>query len=247
MILDHFKLDGQVALVSGGSTGLGQAVALALAEAGADVALLYSTRPEAARRAILGLKRRCMGVQLDVFGASVTQLQGAVQQVTSQLSRLDVIVNCTASTPRPTTLDYGESDWDGMQVNLKAAFFLSQAAAHHFRAVGRGKVINIGPLPAEGEHLQSATHSPTRQTLLGLTRQLANEWAPLGINVNCIVPGFVDLEAEAGAERRSLAEVPDGRWGMREDVQAAVLYLASRASDYLHGQALYVDGGWSAR
>lgn len=247
MILDHFKLDGQVALVSGGSTGLGQAVAVALAEAGADVALLYSDRPEAARRAILGLKRRCMGVQLDVFSASVTQLQGAVQQVTSQLGRLDVIVNCTASTPRPAALEYSETDWDGMQLDLKAAFFISQAAAQHFRTVGRGKVINIGPLPAEGERLLSAAYAPTRQTLLGLTRQLANEWAPLGINVNCIVPGFVDLEAEAGAERRALDEVPAGCWGTREDVQAATLYLASSASDYLYGQALYVDGGQSAR
>lgn len=247
MILDHFKLDGQVALVSGGSTGPGQAIAVALAEAGADVAFLYATRPEEARRAILDLKRRCMGVQLDVFSASVTQLQGAVQQVESQLGRLDIIVNCTASTPRPAVLEYSESDWDGMQVDLKAAFFLSQAAAQHFRTVGRGKVINVGPLPAEGEHLQSAAYSPTRQTLLGVTRQLANEWAPLGINVNCIVPGFVDLDAEPGVERRSLSEVPDGRWGVSADVQAAALYLASSASDYMHGQALYVDGGWSAR
>ncbi len=247
MILDHFRLDGQVALVSGGSTGLGQAVAVALAEAGADLALLYASRPEEARRAILGLKRRCMGVQLDVFGASVTQLQGAVQQVTSQLGRLDIIVNCTATTPRPAALEYSEGDWDGMQVDLKAAFFISQAAAQHFRTTRRGKVINIGPLPAEGELPFSAANAPTRQTLLGLTRQLANEWAPLGINVNCIVPGVVDLEAEPGAGRRALAEVPSGRWGAREDIQAAALYLASSASDYLHGQVLYVDGGWSVR
>ncbi len=246
MILDQFKLDGQVALVTGGSTGLGKSVALALAEAGADIALLYSTRPEETRRAILALKRRCMGVQLDAFSASVTQLQGAVQQVANQLGRLDIIVNCAGNTALPQALEYGEGEWDGMHVDLKAAFFLSQAAAQHFRNVGRGKVINIGPLPGDADQLLSAAHSPARQSLLGLTRQLANEWAPLGINVNCIVPGVVDPEAH-GVERRPLDGVPYGRSGIAEDVQAAALYLACSASDYVHGQALYVDGGWSKR
>jgi 2-deoxy-D-gluconate 3-dehydrogenase len=226
MILDRFKLEGQVALVTGGSTVLGQAAALALAEAGADIALLYSTRPEETRRAILGLKRRCMGVQLDAFSASVTQLQGAVQQVSNQLGRLDIIVNCAARIPRPVALEYGEDDWDGMQLDLKAAFFLSQAAAQHFRSSGRGRIINIGT-PGEVDRAQAADYAPARHNLLGLTRQLAAEWAELGINVNCIIPGALGADAEPGSQT---------------GVQAAVVYLASAASDDVQGQALYVGG-----
>lgn len=245
MILDRFKLDGQVALVTGGNTGLGQAVAVALAEAGADIAILYPSRPEATRHAIQALKRRLMGVQLDIASANVTQLQGAVLQVTNQLGRLDIVVNCTASSAQPLAIDYAEEDWDGMQADLKAAFFVSQAAAQHFRAVGHGKIINIGAMLSAGDQATGAAYLPTRNSLLGLTRLLANQWAPLGINVNCIMPGFVGLSTEA---QHDLGEqVPARRWGVAEDVQAAVVYLASAASDYVHGMALYVDGGLAAR
>ncbi|HOG45627.1 MAG TPA: SDR family oxidoreductase [Anaerolineae bacterium] len=245
MILDLFKLDGQVALVTGGSTGLGQAVAIALAEAGADVAILYSSRPEATRHAIQALKRRLMGVQLDIASANVTQLQGAVLQVTNQLGRLDIVVNCTASAAQPLAMDYAEKDWDGMHADLKAAFFVSQAAAQHFRTVGHGKIINIGAMLSAGDQATGAAHLPTRNNLLGLTRLLANQWAPLGINVNCIIPGFVSLSPEAQHELE--AQVTAGRWGTVEDIQAAVVYLASAAADYVHGMALHVDGGLAAR
>ncbi len=245
MILDHFRLDGRVALITGGGTGLGQAVAVALAEAGADIAILYPTRPDAIRQAVVALKRRWMGAELDLKGASVTQLQGAVQQVASQLGRLDILINCTESTPRPPALEYAESDWDGLQVDLKAAFFLSQAAARHFRTVGHGKVINIGAMLTEPGEPQAAAHAATLSTLLGLTRQLARQWAPLGINVNCIVPGYMRPAAEGEAEPPE--GVPAQRWGSLGDVQTAAVYLASPASDYVHGLALYVDGGWAAR
>ncbi len=244
MILDHFKLDGQVALVTGGGTGLGQAVAIALAEAGADVAILYAARPEAARQAIVAMKRRYMGVQLDIATASVTQLQGAVQQVSGQLGRLDTIVNCTTSTPKPFALTYEEGDWDGMQADLKAAFFLSQAAAQHFRTAGHGKVVNVGALLSGREETLSA--APTRNSLLGLTRMLSGQWAPLGINVNCVIPGLV-AQDEAGAGQGDSAEVPAQRRGTIADVVAAAVYLASPAADYVHGMALYVDGGLAAR
>jgi len=248
MILDHFRLDGRVVLITGGGTGLGQAVAVALAEAGADIAILYPTRPDAIRQAVTALKRRWMGAQLDIKGASVTQLQGAVQQVAGQLGRLDVIVNCTESTPRPPALDYAESDWDGQQADLKAAFFLSQAAARHFRTAGHGKVINIGAMLSEPGQVPATAHAATLSTLLGLTRQLANQWAPLGINVNCIVPGYMRAVAEGeGGPVEPPLGVPAQRWGSLTDVEAAALYLASPASDYVHGVALYVDGGWAVR
>lgn len=247
MILDHYKLDGRVALVTGGGTGLGQAVAVALAEAGADIAILYPTRPDAIRQAVVALKRRWMGVQLDIKNASVTQLQGAVQQVSNQLGHLDIIVNCTESTPRPPVLDYSEGDWDGMQADLKAAFFLSQAAAQHFRGAGHGKVINIGALLSEGGQVPATAHAATLSTLLGMTRQLSNQWAPLGINVNCIIPGFVSMTEGEAQQGELPAGVPAQRWGNAGDIQAAAVYLASPASDYVHGMALHVDGGWAAR
>jgi len=247
MILDHFRLDGRVALVTGGGTGLGQAVAVALAEAGADIAILYPKRPDEIRQAVVGLKRRWLGAQLDLRAASVTQLQGAVQQVASQLGRLDIIVNCTESTPRPPALEYAESDWDGMQADLKAAFFLSQAAARLFRLTGHGKVINIGAVLSEAGQVPATAHAATLHSLLGLTRQLAAQWAPMGINVNCIVPGYLRA-AESECESAEVpAGVPAQRWGRLTDVATAVLYLASPASDYAHGVALYVDGGWAVR
>jgi len=248
MILDHFRLDGRVALVTGGGTGLGQAVAVALAEAGADIAILYPKRPDEIRQAVAALKRRWMGAQLDIKAATVTQLQGAVQQVASQLGHLDIIVNCTESSPRPPAIDYAESDWDGPQADLKAAFFLSQAAARLFRAAGRGKVINIGAMLTEVGQVPATAHAATLNSLLGLTRQLALQWAPMGINVNCIIPGYLRTNAEAeGHPAEAPADVPAQRWGSLADVASAAIYLASPASDYVHGVALYVDGGWGAR
>lgn len=254
MILDLFKLDGQVALVTGGNGDLGQGMALALAEAGANIAVLYRTNFDSTRQGITNLGRRCMGIQLDLAKATVPQLQGAVQQVINQLGRLDILVNCAGTAQRTPALDYTEKAWDEvLRVNLKAAFFLSQAAAAHFRERGSGKIINVGSLLSFQGGILNAPYTSSKSGLLGLTRLLANEWAPLGINVNCIVPGYMDtrlcapIKGDPQRNQEILTRIPAARWGTPADLQGAVVYLASRASNYVHGTTLVVDGGWMSR
>jgi len=254
MILDAFKLDGQVALVTGGGTGLGQGMAIALAEAGADIAVLYRTHYEATGRTIEALGRAFLPVQLDLASATVEQLRAAVQQVIDHFGHLDILVNCAGITHRAPALEYSEEAWDEvLRVNLKAAFFLAQAAARHFRERGRGKIINIGSMLSFQGGILNTAYTSSKSGLMGLTRLLANEWAPLGINVNCIIPGYMDtalcapLKADPQRNRAILDRIPANRWGTPEDLQGAVVYLASRASDYVHGAALFVDGGWFAR
>lgn len=254
MILDSFKLDGQVALITGGGTGLGQGMAIALAEAGADVAILYRSHLEPTRKAITPLGRRCLGVQLDLSKATVTQLQGAVQQVINMLGRLDILINCAGVAYRIPALEYGEKEWDDvMRVNLRAAFFLAQAAAAHFRERGHGKIINVGSLLSFQGGTLNAGYTSSKSGVLGLTHLLANEWAPLGINVNCIIPGYMDtpfcapLKEDPERNKEILDRIPAGRWGTAQDLQGAVVYLASRASDYMNGADLVLDGGWLVR
>ncbi len=255
MILDAFRLDGQVALVTGGGTGLGQGMAVGLAEAGADIAILHRTHFAETRQAVGALGRRCIGVPLDLATASVEDLGAAVQQVVAQMGRLDILVNCAGITARAPALDYREEDWDALlRVNLKAAFFLAQAAARHFVARGGGgKIINIGSLLSLQGGILNSGYTSSKSGLLGLTRLLANEWAPLGINVNCIIPGYMDtalcapLKADAARNRAILDRIPANRWGTPQDLQGAVVFLASHAADYVHGIALPVDGGWLAR
>ena len=254
MILDLFKLDGRVAFITGGTSGLGQGMALALAEAGADVAVLYRSDFGPTRQAITALRRRCLGLQLDLNRATVPQLQGAVQQVINQFGGLDILVNCAGMGYRVPALEYKEEAWDEvLRVNLKAAFFLAQAAAAHFAKRGYGKIINVGSLLSLQGGILNAAYTSSKSGLLGLTRLLANEWAPLGINVNCIIPGYMEtrytapLQADPERNRAILERIPANRWGRPEDLQGAVVFLASPASDYVHGAALVVDGGWLCR
>jgi 2-deoxy-D-gluconate 3-dehydrogenase len=254
MVLDLFKLDGQVALVTGGGSGLGQSMAIALAEAGVDIAIIYRSSYDDTRHAITALGRRCMGVQLDLAKATVPQLQGAVLQVVNQLGHLDILINAAGTTHRAPALEHSEQDWDEvLRVNLKAAFFLSQAAGAHFCRRGSGKIINICSLLSMQGGILNASYTASKTGLLGLTHLLASEWAPHGVNVNCIIPGYMDtnlcapLKADPERSEKILARIPAGRWGTPEDVKGAVLYLASHASDYVHGASLVIDGGWMVR
>lgn len=254
MTLDVFKLDGHVALVTGGGSGLGRGMAIALAEAGADIAVLYRSDCSSTRQAVTALGRRCLALQLDLDKATVPQLQGAVLQVINQVGRLDILVNCAGTAHRVAALQYSEADWEEvLRVNLKAAFFLSQAAGRHFARRGRGKIINVGSLLSFQGGVLNAAYTASKSGLLGLTHLLANEWAPLGINVNCIIPGYMDtrfcapLKADPERNQAILKRIPAGRWGQPEDLGGAVVFLASPASDYVHGAPLVVDGGWLSR
>lgn len=254
-ILDAFRLDGKVALVTGASRGLGQAMAVGLAEAGADIAGLE--RGEGCGptcEAVRALGRRYLTLHGDLETASVSELNDLVRQVVADYGRLDILVNNAGIIRRTPAADYTEEDWDAVvQVDLKAAFFLAQAAAHQMRVQGGGKIINIASLLSFQGGILVPSYAAAKSGLLGMTRALANEWAALGINVNAIAPGYMEtdntapLRADEARNASILARIPVGRWGRANELQGAAVFLASAASDYVHGAVVPVDGGWLAR
>ncbi len=254
-VLDLFKLDGKVALVTGASRGLGEAIAVALAEAGADIVNL-SRSPEGgtAEAAVNALGRRYHTVTLDLRTASVTDLEAAVHQAEARMGRLDILVNNAGMIARTPAIDYSETNWDAiLQVNLKVVFFLAQAAAWVMEASGGGKIINIASVLSYQGGVHVPAYTAAKHGVVGITRALANEWAPKGINVNAIAPGYMETEstaplrADPERNRAILSRIPAGYWGKPSDLQGAVVLLASDAASYIHGTTLDVDGGWMAR
>jgi 2-deoxy-D-gluconate 3-dehydrogenase len=245
---DPFRLHGQVALITGGGTPLAHAAATALAEAGADTALLYTTGIDDTRKAVGALRRRCMGVQLDLARATVPQLQGAVQQVSNQLGRLDLLVNCVGSAGPVPALECTEKEWEeALRINLRASFFLCQAAGAYFRQQGRGKIINVAPLDPGPPNRVSIAHAACNSGLVALSQLLAAEWAPLGISVSCIILGRLDGDsavrsAEQAPAPALLGRILAGHLSTAEDLASALVYLASQSSDQASGVSLVVDG-----
>ncbi|MBE7553102.1 MAG: 2-dehydro-3-deoxy-D-gluconate 5-dehydrogenase KduD [Anaerolineales bacterium] len=253
-MLDHFKLNGQVALVTGASRGLGQGAALALAEAGADIAGLDKSSPEETRRQIEALGRRFLPIPCDLREATVTQLNEVVARVGQEMGRLDILVNNAGIIRRAPALEFSEEYWDDViQINLKALFFLSQAAGKVMVGQGRGKIINIASLLSFQGGILVPSYAAAKSGVAALTRGLANEWAAKGINVNAIAPGYMATDNTApirADEKRSqaiLERIPAGRWGQPSDLMGAIVFLASSASDYVNGHVLLVDGGWMGR
>ncbi len=253
-VLDLFRLDGKVALVTGVGRGLGQAMALALAEAGSDVAGLYQRNYVETQERVEALGRRFLPVQCDLQQASVADLGDVVEQVVRGLGHLDILVNNAGTTRRAPALEFEEQDWDlVVQVNLKALFFLSQAAARVMVEQGGGKIVNIASMLSFQGGILIPAYTAAKSGVAGLTRALANEWAAKGVNVNAIAPGYMatdvnaPLRADPVRNPAILARIPAGDWGEPDDVKGAVVYLASDAARYVHGTLLVVDGGWLAR
>ena len=254
MILDQFKLDGRVALVTGAARGLGQAFALALAEAGADVAVLDRSDTAETRAQVIKLGQRCTGLQCDLREASVADLGQVVAQVVNDLGRLDILVNNAGIIRRAPAIDFSEADWDDvLQINLRAVFFLAQAAAKVMIQQGSGKIINVASMLSFQGGILVPSYTASKSGVAGLTRALANEWASANINVNAIAPGYMatdntaPLRADEGRAQSILARIPIGRWGTPEDLKGTVVFLASDAARYLHGAIVPVDGGWLTR
>jgi 2-dehydro-3-deoxy-D-gluconate 5-dehydrogenase len=254
-ILDFFRLEGKVALVTGATRGLGQAMAVALAEAGADVAGLdRETDFSATAAGVAAAGRRWMGVEVDLRQASVEQLRTVVDQVIAQMGRLDILVNNAGIIRRAPALDFSEADWDDvLQIDVKALFFLSQAAGRQMVRQGGGKIINVASMLSFQGGVIVPSYTAAKSAVAGLTRALANEWASLGVNVNAIAPGYMStdntaaLRADPQRSASILARIPAGRWGEPTDLAGAVVFLASSAADYMHGAIVPVDGGWLAR
>lgn len=254
-MMDTFRLDGKVALVTGANRGLGQAMAVGLAEAGANIAgLNRAADPGQTQKRVESLGRRFVHVQCDLATASVEQLQQAIDQVTTRMGRLDILVNNAGIIRRAPALEYRESDWDDiLQINLKAAFFLSQAAAKIMLKQGGGKIIQIASVLSYQGGILVPPYTATKHGIVGVTRALANEWAKHNINVNAIAPGYFETDNTAAIrqdEARNnaiLERIPAGRWGKPDDLKGIVVFLASEASNYIHGAVVPVDGAWLAR
>ncbi|MFA9480321.1 2-dehydro-3-deoxy-D-gluconate 5-dehydrogenase KduD [Phycisphaerales bacterium AB-hyl4] len=254
MSLDTFKLDGQTALVSGVATGLGQAIAEGLAAAGADIVGVYhTTPPDHARQAVEATGRRFVALQGDL-GQPAT-MAALVERALGDVSRIDILVNNAGIIRRAELLEFTETDWDDViDVNLKSLFLLSQSVARHMVERGEGgKIINIASLLSYQGGIRVPSYTASKHGVLGLTRLMANELAPKGINVNAIAPGYIAtantqaLRDDQTRNAQILERIPAGRWGVPDDLKGAAIFLASTAARYLHGSTLTVDGGWLAR
>lgn len=248
-----FNLDGKVALVTGANTGLGQAMAVALAGAGASVALVGRSAPAETEALIKAVGGKTAVVMADLSDTKV--VAAIVEQAEQALGPVDILVNNAGIIRREDALEFGERDWDEvMATNLKVPFFLAQAVAKSMVAGKRhGKIINVASLLSLQGGIRVASYTASKSGLAGLTRLLANEWAAKGINVNAIVPGYfatnntVALQNDEDRNRQILERIPAGRWGDPGDLGGAVVFLGSSASDYVHGTLIPVDGGWLAR
>lgn len=253
MILDKFKLDGKVAIVTGSSTGLGQGISIAMAEAGAKVVGVdYVPSPDTKAK-IEAAGGKFLEVVADLSG--IGPIPGIVAKAVETFSRLDILVNNAGIIRREDAIDFSEKNWDDvMNINAKTVFFFSQAAARQFIAQGSGgKIINIASMLSFQGGIRVPSYTASKSAVMGLTRLLACEWAKHGINANAIAPGYMatnntaQLRADAERSEAILGRIPAGRWGTPEDVQGAVVFLASAASDYVNGYTVAVDGGWLAR
>jgi 2-deoxy-D-gluconate 3-dehydrogenase len=254
MILDLFRLDGRVALVTGAARGLGQAMALGLAEAGADIVGLDRCESTETGERVAGLGRRYHQICCDLREASVDALGQVVGEAVAEMGRLDILVNNAGTIRRAPALEFGEADWDDViQINLKALFFLSQAAARVMVEQGGGKIINVASMLSFQGGVWVPSYTAAKSGVAGLTRGLDNEWAKHGINVNAIAPGYMatdntaPLRADPARSKTILERIPAGRWGEPADLRGCAVFLASPASDYMHGSIVCVDGGWLAR
>lgn len=253
MILDSFKLDGKVALVTGAASGMGQAIAVALAEAGADVAVVGHSRSlEDTVKKIEGKGKGCLPLIADL--TSIEPIPQLVGETVKHFNGLDILVNAAGMIRRAPALEFSEKDWDDvLNLNLKTVFFLSQAAARVMKQQRSGKIINIASMLSYQGGILVPSYAASKGGVASLTKSLANEWAQYGINVNAIAPGYVDtaitVPIKNNPDRNSsiLARIPAGRWGVPNDVMGAAVFLASDAAEYVHGTIIAVDGGWLAR
>ena len=247
-----FSLEGKVALVTGANTGLGQGIAVALAEAGADIAAAGISPPTETQAKVEALGRRFVSIEANL--TSIEPVARLLQETLDGLGGLDILVNNAGLIRRADAVDFSEQDWDDvMNVNIKSAFFLSQAAGRHFIAQGHGKIINIASMLSFQGGIRVPSYTASKSGIAGITRLLANEWASKGVNINAIAPGYMatdntaQLRADADRNKAILDRIPAARWGEPSDLGGTAVFLASRASDYVNGAVIPVDGGWLAR
>ncbi len=253
MILDQFKLEGKTALVTGSSRGLGASIAVALAEAGASVAVHGSRAvPEATAQRIAEAGAAHLALAGDVTDAAVCAR--LVEETVAHFGAIDILVNNAGIIRRSPAIDHSEADWKAViDTDLTSVFRLTQLAGRHMLAQGSGKIINVASLLTFQGGILVPSYAAAKGAVGQLTKAFANEWAAKGINVNAIAPGYMAtdnteaLRANPQRAAQILERIPAGRWGDPGDVAGAAVFLASRASDYVHGHLLVIDGGWMCR
>ncbi len=245
-------MQGQVAMVTGCNKGLGQGIAVALAEAGADIVGVSRSPTDQTRQQVEAYGQRFYTIEAELGYHAPSDI---VNQAINQAGKLDILVNNAGMIRRAPAIEFSEQDWDSViDVNLKAAFFLAQQVAKHLiERKAPGKIVNIASLLSFQGGIRVPSYTASKSGILGLTRLLANEWAPYDINVNAIAPGYMAtdntqaLRDDPQRHDEILGRIPAGRWGTPEDLAGAVIFLCSDAARYVHGHALAVDGGWLAR
>ncbi|PTX92722.1 2-dehydro-3-deoxy-D-gluconate 5-dehydrogenase KduD [Opitutus sp. ER46] len=252
-ILDSFKLNGKTALVTGAARGLGQGMALALAEAGADIVAVDILPADDTRKQVEAMGRKCATLAANLSDRSA--IGTVVEEAKKFSSHLDILVNCAGIIRREDFDKFSEKDWDDvMGININAVFFLSQKFVQAALArQGKAKIINIASMLSFQGGIRVPSYTASKSAVQGLTRLIANEMASKGINCNAIAPGYMatdntaPLRADANRSASILDRIPAGRWGTPDDLKGAVVFLASPASDYINGYTIAVDGGWLAR
>jgi len=253
MILDQFKLDDKAAIVTGAARGLGQAMAIGLAEAGANVALVDILPTDETQKVILTLGRKAISIIANLM--SMESIQPIVDKTVQAFGKIDILVNNAGIIRRAPLTEFSEKDWDDViQVNQKTLFFLSQAVGRVMIKQGQGgKIINTASMLSFQGGILVPSYTASKSAVIGLTRLLANELAPHNINVNAIAPGYMAtdntkaLREDPARNEAILNRIPAGRWGESEDLKGIVVFLASEASSYMQGYTVAVDGGWLAR
>ncbi len=247
-----FSLENQVALVTGASTGLGQGMALGLAAAGANIALVDYVESSETAGKVRALGRKALLIVANLM--EMPSISTVVEKTINEFGRIDILVNNAGIIRRADAVEFTEKDWDDvMLLNSKTIFFLAQAVAKDMMKRKYGKIINTASLLAFQGGIRVPSYSASKGAVAQITKALANEWAKFGININAIAPGYMAtnntkaLREDPVREKAIVDRIPAGRWGTPEDVGGAAVFLASRASDYVNGHVLVVDGGWMAR
>ncbi|MCT9821323.1 2-dehydro-3-deoxy-D-gluconate 5-dehydrogenase KduD [Microbacterium sp. W1N] len=253
-MLDTFRLDGRVAVVTGSSRGLGQGAALALAEAGADLVLIDRGDASETADLIRATGRRVHTLSRDFAEADHAALAGAIDEAVAAFGRLDILVNNAGTIRRAPAAEHPVADWEEvLAVNLDSVFHLSQAAGRHMLAQGSGRIINVASMLSFQGGILVPGYTASKHAVAGLTKAFANEWAASGVTVNAVAPGYMatdntaPLRADSDRSASILSRIPAGRWGTPADLQGAFVFLASDAAAYVTGTILPVDGGWLIR
>lgn len=252
-ILELFKLDGKAAVVTGAARGLGQAMAVGLAEAGADIALVDVLTMDETEKMIEQLGRRAISIKADLV--SIECVQAIVSKTLDAFGKIDILINNAGIIRRAPLTEFTEKDWDDViNINQKTLFFLSREVAKQMIDQGHGgRIINTASLLSFQGGILVPSYTASKSAVMGLTRLMANELAPSGITVNAIAPGYMatentrPLREDPLRSKAILDRIPVGRWGEPEDLKGVAVFLASEASSYLNGYTIAVDGGWLAR